>query len=102
MILKPFQMKLGPLLGSMPRLVISKTVGEGMATLAVHVHEEIRLPSNLVERVQDKNLLDHKWLRVFEESRVDGVLQFVRSPSKGIAAPDQIEVQVNRWRSKLP
>src|SRR5262249_13558027 len=46
--------------------------------------------------------LDDNRLRVLNEPRIEDGLQFVASPSKRIAVPNQVQVQVNRRCSKLP
>src|SRR5262245_60013987 len=73
-----------------------------MAAFAVYIHEKIGLSSNLAKHLQNQNPLDDNRLRVLNEPRIEDGLQFVASPSKRIAVPNQVQVQVNRRCSKLP
>jgi hypothetical protein len=73
-----------------------------MATFATDKHEIVWLSSNLFERLQDQDSFNNKWLGVLDEPGMDDVLQFVYSPAEWFAVPNQVQVQVDRWRSKLP
>jgi hypothetical protein len=93
---KALQMELGLLLGLILCSVVSKLVCEKMAAFAAYIHEKIGLSSNLAEHLQNQNPLDHNRLRVLNESRIEDGQQFVTSPSKWIAVPNQVQVQVKR------